>query len=104
MKWGSIVEIETRRRIQVALWAYAYEVENDSIVDDGTFDREAALINLNVRTQRPDLDFWFVLHFDPCTGCWIYQHPEFTRIKQIYERHFKWNRTLRVEKDASITQ
>ena len=35
----SEVERERRRRINVALWAYAYEERDDPIVDDATFDR-----------------------------------------------------------------
>jgi hypothetical protein len=34
MEWGSEIEIERKRRINVSLWAYAYERESDSLVSD----------------------------------------------------------------------
>lgn len=76
MAWGSAVEIETRRRILVAAWAYAYEVDGVSLVDDATWDREASLIDLSINTTRPDLDKWFRDHFDPSTGMWVRNHPD----------------------------
>lgn len=85
----SEVEIETRRRIRLAVAAYAYEFENDSIMTDAEFDDEAKTVNLSVRTQRHDLDEWFIKNFTPHTGSWIHQHPELDKIKHIYQTCYK---------------
>ena len=80
---------ETRRRIKLSVWAYAYEIKNKPIVSDGEFDFQAMLVNLNTPTNRPDLDFWFCCNFDPSTGLWIHKHPELDGIINIYERYYK---------------
>ncbi len=89
IKWGSPKEIETKRRIKLSIWAYAYEFESHSIVDDSIFDVESYQVNLNIRTGRPDLDMWFVINFQPCTGMWIHKHPDLKRIAELYERYYK---------------
>lgn len=77
------MEEERRRRIQVAVWAYSYEVLNHSIVDDFVYDRVCKEIDVRMNTDRADLDKWFRKHFHPDTGLWIYKHPELNRIKEI---------------------
>lgn len=86
MPWGNPVEVETRQRIQIAVCAYAYEVESDPIIDDASFDAAALLIDLSINTSRPDLDRWFRANFSPSTGQWIHAHPELPKIKQLYHR------------------
>lgn len=81
------IEIERRRRIKVSLWAYAYEIENHSIVDDMRFDLECYQLNLSLDTGNPQLDFWFRANFEPCTGMWIHKHPKLDGIKNIYWRY-----------------
>lgn len=88
MKWGNLKEIETKRRINLAVWAYAYEFQNHSIVSDAVYDYESYMVNLSQQTGRPDLDFWFVLNFDPSTGLWIHKHPELNQIAQLYKRWY----------------
>lgn len=78
-----IVERERRRRIQVAVWAYAYEYLNESLVSDAQFDATCLAIDVNIPTNRRDLDDWYRANFHPCTGQWIYQHPERERLEQI---------------------
>ena len=73
---SSEIDQERRRRILVAAWAYAYEVESTPIVDDETFDREAALIRPELETGHAALDAFFRSEFDPCTGSWVHCHPE----------------------------
>lgn len=89
MKWGSPKEIETRRRIKLLIWAYAYEKAGNSIVSDAVFDREARKVNVDIATDRPDLDKWFKENFVEHTGSWIYCFPELDRIKEIYSEHYK---------------
>lgn len=84
--WGSEKEKQTRLRIQICLWAYAYEFRHDSIVSDGAFDEACAQVDLSIETDRPDLDKWFKKNFDKCTGQWIYSHPELREIEKIYNR------------------
>lgn len=74
-------EIETRRRIMLSIWAYAYEFENISLVSDAEFDKQCGLVDLSVSTARPDLDAWWRENFQPHTGMWINKHPELEKIK-----------------------
>lgn len=86
--WGTPKEVETRRRIIVSVWAYAYEVKNVSLVPDNVFDAECYMLaaNLRIDTDRLDLDYWFRGAFDPSTGMWIHKHPELDKIAKLYER------------------
>lgn len=85
-KWGSLVEVERRRRIKLTLWAYAYEVHSVSLIDDHTFDMESRKVNLKLATGRADLDKWWRENFDPSTGMWVLQHPEMEGVKRLFER------------------
>lgn len=82
----SLVEIETRKRVQLTLWAYAYEFEADSMVSDEKFDEVAKSIDLSISTTRPDLDKWWRNNFQCWTGMWVHQHPEKDKIKMLYRR------------------
>ena len=88
--WGTPKEVETRRRIIVSVWAYAYEFCANSIVPDHIFDAECYLLaaGLHIDTDRMDLDYWFRGMFDPSTGLWIHKHPELDKISKLYERQF----------------
>lgn len=77
-------EIETKRRIDVAVWAYAYEIKDDPLVDDFVFDSEALLVSLSVSTDRPEMDAWFRENFDPSTGMWVRNHPDLKGLHRIY--------------------
>lgn len=80
---------EVRKRIRVALAAYAYEVMAQPIMSDSEYDALAASVDLSVMTNRPDMDVWFILNFQPHTGQWIWKHPELVRIGEIYEQVFR---------------
>ena len=88
--WGTPKEVETRRRIIVSVWAYAYEFCANSIVPDHIFDAECYMLaaGLRIDTDRLDLDYWFRGSFDPSTGMWIHKHPELDKISKLYERQF----------------
>lgn len=88
MTWGSRTETEVKRRINLSVWAYAYEFMNQSIVSDAIFDVESYQVDLNIETARLDLDYWFRAFFQPCTGMWIHKHPELDKIKTLYERFY----------------
>ena len=75
-RWGSVVEVETRRRIHIAAAAYAYEIENDPIMSDAQYDADARLIDTTISTSRPDLDAFFRANFAPNTGSWVGAHPD----------------------------
>ena len=85
-KWGSEVEVERKRRINVSLWAYAYEVKSDPMVDDATFDRECAAVQPKLATGNRKLDRFFLEEFAPHTGQWIWKHPELHKIATLYTR------------------
>lgn len=82
-------EKETRKRIKLAVAAYAYEICNTPVLTDEQFDNLAKSVNLSVSTSRPDLDEWFRREFETDTGMWIWKHPELARIGEIYERYSK---------------
>jgi len=77
--------LERKKRMNVLLWAYAYEMRDDSLVDDFHFDRVCREIDLSIDTDRPDLDEWFRDNFDPCTGSWIYYYPHTAALELKYD-------------------
>lgn len=84
--WGTEVEIETKRRVSVSVWAYAYEFLNTAIVPDYKFDEECSKINLFISTTRPDLDSWFTMNFSHATGQWVHNHPEKEKLDKLARR------------------
>lgn len=86
--WGSPEEIERRRRIRLAVWAYAYEYLSVSLVDDATFDREAYLVNPKMNTGNARLDRFFRTRFAPFTGQWVHSHPDKHRLAAIAKRYW----------------
>lgn len=74
---------ETRKRIRVAVAAWAYEVLQESIMSDAEFDQLAQSIDLSIDTRRPDLDKWFRKNFQAYTGSWVHGHPDRNRLDQI---------------------
>ena len=85
-KWGSPIELEVRRRIQVSVAAFAYEFENNPVMGDDLFDWFAGRICKRMGTCHPILDEFFLIHFSPMTGMWIHKHPDLIGIRRIYER------------------
>lgn len=75
MTWGSPVEVERRRRIRLAVAAYAYEFLNKPVMSDSEFDREMYLVDLNQTTDNPEMDQWFKDNFVTYSGMWIHSHP-----------------------------
>lgn len=76
---------ETRRRIRVAVAAWAYEVHSDPIMTDAEFDELAKSIDVDRSTLHSDLDKWFVANFTPDTGMWVHNHPEPEGLERIYQ-------------------
>lgn len=83
--YGDRVSLETRKRIRVAVAAWAYEVLDVSIMTDAEFDELAKSIDLSIDTRRPDLDKWYRKNFKSYTGSWVHGHPDRTRLNQIAE-------------------
>ncbi len=86
--WGSDLEIEVRRRIRLAIAAYAYEMLDRPIMTDQEFDRLAETIRPRMGTCHPALDEFFITRFSPMTGMWIHDHPELDRVKALYRTHY----------------
>lgn len=81
---------ERRRRINVAVWAYAYEVMDDPLVSDEEFDSECALVDLKLSTSYKGkdnraIDRWFRENFEPHTGMWVHNHPDKDGLHLIYQ-------------------
>lgn len=81
-------EEERRKRIQVAMWAYAYEFEADSLVPDAVFDKVSHSIDTSIDTGNERLDTWFKKYFVPDTGQWIRLHPDLHIIRDKYYKYF----------------
>jgi hypothetical protein len=64
-------------RMHVALWVYSY-------VDDLEYDRISKLVDVNIGTDRPDLDQFFKECFHCETGQWIHKHPELSRLRHLH--------------------
>lgn len=79
------VNTEVRNRVRVTIAAYAYELKNDPVMSDAKFDRLAGQVNLDVATDRPDLDDFFHRWFTPDTGMWIHHHPELDKLEGLYQ-------------------
>lgn len=99
-KWGKPVEVERRNRIKLAVAAYSYEMESDSIMSDGDFDKLCLEINPKLPTisdvtepkqikRYKKLDKFWANEFEPDTGQWIHKHPELHYVKQIYHKYYK---------------
>lgn len=84
--WGTPEEVERRRRIRVAVWAYAYEVLDVSLVSDETFDRECQAVDPSVSTGHPKLDKFFRDQFADYTGQWVHKHPEKAKLAALTKR------------------
>ena len=89
MGWGSDVEVERKRRIIVSVWAYGYEVENDSIVSDEMFDFECLRIVTTTGTGNEIVDKFFREEFVAESGIWIHRHPELEGVKKLYVRYYQ---------------
>lgn len=85
MGWGTPKELETWRRIHIAVYAYAYEFMDDPLVSDGDFDKLAKEIDLSVETGNAALDFWFEENFTPDTGVWVREHPNIAGLDRYYQ-------------------
>jgi hypothetical protein len=77
------IATERRRRIQLSMWAYAYEIAGEPMVTDEMFDTTAAQSDVSISTGH--IDEWWRENFQPYTGCWIHSHPELAQL----ERRFK---------------
>ena len=85
-QWGSPVEVETRRRIHVAIATYAYEIADNPIMSDSQWDWLAQSIQPRMATGHPLLDEFFIVRFSPMTGMWIHDHPQLDLLEQNYRR------------------
>jgi len=80
---------EIRNRILISVYAYAYELCNDSLVSDYEYDRLAQEIDVNVSTNNIILDRFFKNRYVSYSGSWISIHPEIEKIREIYNKYFK---------------
>jgi NAD-dependent DNA ligase len=84
-----MINQEIRNRIKLSVAAYAYEMEDDSIMSDADFDSLCREIKVNESTGNEKMDNFFKTEFNPSTGQWIHQHPELDKIKIIYNKYYK---------------
>ena len=84
-----MINQEIRNRIKLSVAAYAYEMEDDSIMSDADFDSLCREINANESTGNEKMDNFFKTEFNPSTGQWIHKHPELNKISEIYKKYYK---------------
>lgn len=77
-------EEEEHRRIKIALWTYAKHYHKKHLVSTAQYEKEIHLLNLNIKTNRKDLDKFYKKVFNPNSTDWITKHPEIDRIIKIY--------------------
>lgn len=98
------VNPEIKRRIDVAVAAYAYEFETDPLMSDAEFDALCAAVDPSVDTGRPELDEFFRAEFEPFTGVWVHDHPDIAGLRRIYllKRRRGGRRVFRCEAPATF--
>lgn len=74
--WGNKVEVERNNRIKLAMAAYAYEIDNHSIMSDSEYDKLSLKIRPEIDTGDEVLDPFFREKFEPDTGQWIHDYPK----------------------------
>ena len=94
-RWGRAIEVEIRRRIQLTVATYAYEVKDDPFLSDDQWDRLAQTINPRLGTCHPVLDEFFASRFSPMTGMWIHEHPELDKVSRLYNHFYRLRRSFR---------
>lgn len=75
-----------RRRIQVAIWAYAYDALSIGIVPDSVYDETARQVMKEryIKTGHQVLDDFFNQEEFSCiSGSWVYAHPEFDKVVAV---------------------
>lgn len=86
---------QKRLRIQLAIWALAYERYNHSFVLDAYYDEMSLKVDLTIPTDRPDLDEWFIQNYSPDTGQWIHKHPDIDRLHILVQQLMQYeNRSI----------
>lgn len=86
--WGTDVEKQRRLRIKLSVAAYAYELEDTSIISDHQFDHMCLEVDTSINTGNTKLDQYFREYFDPSTGQWIHKHPELYKVREIYFKYY----------------
>lgn len=84
-----MIDTETRNRIMLSVYAYAYEFMNDSLIDDEQFDSLAKQIKPTVRTGNKKIDDFFAKEFVADSGMWIRKHPELDKLNNLYNKYYK---------------
>lgn len=79
---------EIRNRIRLSIYAYAYEIKNESLISDGEFDKMALEIEPDIMTSNEKLDKFFFEEFNPSTGQWIHKHPELEKVAKLYDKYY----------------
>lgn len=89
-------QVETKRRIVLAVAAWAYENTGETLLSDAAFDKLAYQIRPEVPTVRACMDAagkrkarkhdkFFKETFKPYTGQWVNSHPNKGGLRAIYE-------------------
>ena len=75
-------------RIRLSVFAYAYEMCNESLISDGEFDALCLQVDPSIETGNAKMDKFFKEEFNPSTGQWIHKHPELTGIVHLYKKYY----------------
>lgn len=83
-KYNAVVDRQTRVRINVAVYAYAYEIMDDPVATDAEFDNLCAEVKVSIDTRNQIMDKWFRDNFSPHTGSWVWSHPDKAGLHKYY--------------------
>lgn len=83
--WGTPIERERKRRIDLSVATYAYEIRDRPILSDAAWDEMAQGVDKFLTTGHPLLDEFFLVEFSPMTGLWIHRHPELDKVRHLFE-------------------
>lgn len=86
--WGNEIEEQIRLRIRLSVYAYAYEIANETLISDHEFDALCLKVDPSIKTGNKKMDKFFEKEFDPSTGQWIHKHPELGKIVHLYRTHY----------------
>lgn len=75
-----------RRRIRIALFAFAYELIGEALIKDEEYDRLAREVDYTSPTDNPTLDKFYLNEYTPDSGMWVRKHPELDKLECLYKR------------------
>ncbi len=84
-----LIALEARRRLDLLIHSYAYEIMNFSLISDHQFDQDALLIDTSIVTGV--YDEWWRTKFSPHTGSWVWNYPDQDLLERLTQERIRDN-------------